>query len=178
MPRSLQTACFVHTALISASWFYCCPWVSMQLEALACFLLMLFQLLVLLVLLVVVKHAVPQTAGRPLKYVCPDRMWRAAFPVCCCTFAPARDAVGKMRRKSWLARWGKLRYMLPPTMRNTCCRRPIVQRYQSVSGSRPSVSERSKCSDRIIMKRWKTMRNRRFWFTFAASSFSSMRSTT
>lgn len=65
-----------------------------------------------------------------------------------------------------------------PTIRKTCCSRPIVQRYQSVSGSRPSVSERSRCSESIIMNLWKTMRNRRFWFTFAASNFSSMRSTT
>lgn len=62
-------------------------------------------------------------------------------------------------------------------MRKTCCNRPIVHRYQSLSKSWPSVSHRTKCSDKIIMKRWKTIKNKRFWSTLAASNFSSIFST-
>lgn len=63
------------------------------------------------------------------------------------------------------------------TTRKTCLRRATVLRYQCVSCSRASVSQRTRCSDRIMMKRWNTIRNSRFWSVCASSRRSSMRST-
>lgn len=63
------------------------------------------------------------------------------------------------------------------TTKKTCCKRPIVQRYQSVFASLPSVSHFTKCSDKIMMNRWKMIKKIRFWSPNADSSFSSSFST-
>ena len=92
------------------------------------------------------------------------------------------------------------------TIINTCCNLPTVHIYHGVLKSMPSVSQWTKCSDSIIIKRckkrfgnymllkhsnfdvsvnsrgkvrytWKMIKKRFFWSAWAASSFSSRRST-
>lgn len=121
-------------------------------------------------------HAAKQTAGTRPKRASPSPRRRGEFPMCCCISALARDAKQRKSIRIIEQEWWFPIFMRL-TIKNTCCNRPMVQRYQSVSKSCPSVSQLTKCSHKIMMKRWNTISSKCFCSTLAASNFSSIFST-
>lgn len=78
------------------------------------------------------------TVGTRPKCVSPNQMRKARSPMCCCTFALVRGAaIPKIKHKNIQSNSKsttiKSSTWITLTAKKTCCNRPMVQRYQSVS---------------------------------------------